>query len=251
MFDKKGVDPKWDEAELVPQLSLDCVIFGFNEGVLSCLLLKWKGTDEWSLPGGVVRQVESIDDAATRVLKERTGLDKIFLNQFYAFGKVKRYENTAIRKKLSHLVPEKLWYDRAISIGYYSLVNFAAVSPNPDELTEACVWWDLKDLPELLFDHREILDKALHSLRRELSFQPVGFNLLPEKFTMPELMRLYEAILDRKMDPRNFQKKILKTGILNRLDEVKKGVAHKSPFLYSFDKDRYEAVLNEGGLFMQ
>jgi 8-oxo-dGTP diphosphatase len=249
MFKEKPISEESTDLDLIPQLSLDCVIFGFHEGMLKCLLLKWKGTQDWSLPGGLIRQTESIDAAATRVLKERTGLGEIFLNQFHTFGKVKRYDKNLLQQKLEHIIDVHLWYERAISIGYYALVNFSEVSPNPDQFTDECVWWELNDLPHLLFDHREIIHKALQSLRKELSYQPVGYNLLPIKFTMPELMRLYEAILDRKIDPRNFQKKILKSGIVDRLDEVKKGVAHKSPYLYSFNKKKYEEVLGEGGLF--
>lgn len=249
MFKEKPATQAFPEMDLIPQLSLDCVIFGFHEGMLKCLLLKWKGTQEWSLPGGLILQTESVDGAATRVLKERTGLGEIFLNQFHTFGKVKRYDKKLLEQKLKHIIDVHIWSERAISIGYYALVNFSAVSPNPDQFTDECVWWELKDLPDLLFDHREIIDKALQSLRRELSYQPVGYNLLPKKFTMPELMRLYEAILDRKIDPRNFQKKILKSGIVDRLDEVKKGVAHKSPYLYSFNRKIYEEVLGQGGLF--
>lgn len=238
-----------ENSGLVPQLTLDCVIFGFHEGAIKVLLLKWKRTDYYSLPGGTVRQEESLDDAAIRVLKERTGLDKIFLRQFYTFGKVERYDREEIKAKLAHLLDPALWYERPISVGYYALVDFEEVFPNADALSESCDWWDLGEVPELLFDHQEILEKALHALRLELSFQPVGLNLLPEKFTMPDMMRMYEAILGKKIDPRNFQKKILKSGIVIKLDEVKKGVAHKSPFLYRFDANKYEEVLKEGGLF--
>lgn len=238
-----------DNMELVPQLTLDCVIFGFHEASLKVLLLKWKDTDYFSLPGGAVKQIESLDDAAIRILKERTGLDRIFLRQFHTFGKVERYDREEIKQKLSHLVNPDLWYKRPISVGYYALVDYEEVFPNPDSLSESCAWWDLNEIPELLFDHNEILEKALHALRLELSFQPVGLNLLPEKFTMPDMMRMYEAILGKKIDPRNFQKKILKSGIVIKLDEVKKGVAHKSPFLYKFDEIKYAEVLKEGGLF--
>ncbi|EOZ93613.1 putative Nudix-like regulator [Indibacter alkaliphilus LW1] len=233
----------------IPQLSLDCVIFGFHDSSLKVLLLKWKDIGEWSLPGGYIKQTESVDDAAIRVLKERTALDKIFLRQFYTFGKVKRYDNELIKKKLAHLVSDHIWLDRVVSVGYYALVDYEKVFPTPDRFTESCDWVDLDDVPELLFDHNEILTKALKALRLELSFQPIGLNLLPDKFTMPDMLRMYEAILDKKIDPRNFQKKILKTGIVIRLPEVKKGVAHKSPYLYKFDKKRYTEVLEEGGLF--
>ncbi|MCH6201840.1 NUDIX domain-containing protein [Aquiflexum sp. LQ15W] len=240
----------FDNNEVFPQLSLDCVIFGFHDGTLKVLLLKWKASEYWSLPGGWIWQREDIDDAAIRILQERTGLDHIFLRQFYTFGKTKRYDSQELANMLSYIIDPKAWFERTISIGYYALVDYAAVFPNPDDFTEECKWWDLEVVPELLFDHNEILKKALHSLRLELSYQPVGYNLLPEKFTMPEMMKMYEAILGRKIDPRNFQKKILHSGIVTKLDEVKKGTAHKSPYLYKFDQQKYQEVLEDGGLFI-
>ncbi|TVP50543.1 MAG: NUDIX domain-containing protein [Mongoliibacter sp.] len=236
-------------SDIIPQLSLDCVIFGFHDSTLKVLLLKWKNSEEYSLPGGFIKQSESIDAAAVRVLNERTALDKIFLRQFHTFGKVRRYDNDVIRQKLSHLIEEPIFHERVVSVGYYALVDYEKVFPNPDIFTEKCEWVDIDEVPELLFDHNEILNKGLKSLRLELSFQPVGLNLLPDKFTMPDMQRMYESILGKKIDPRNFQKKILKTGIVIRLDEVKKGVAHKSPYLYQFDEKRYKEVLEEGGLF--
>lgn len=246
---KRPIDMDFDNMEVFPQLSLDCIIFGFNDGALKVLLLKWKETEYWSLPGGLLRKRESLDDGASRILHERTGLMKIFLRQFYTFGKIERYNKEDLSAKLSNIIDPISWYERVISIGYYALVDYASVFPNPDIFTDECRWWDLNEVPELLFDHNEILKKALHSLRLELGYQPVGLNLLPEKFTMPEMMRMYEAILGRKIDPRNFQKKILHSGIVIKLNEVKKGLAHKSPNLYKFDKEKYQEVLEDGGLF--
>jgi hypothetical protein len=236
-------------ADVVPQLSLDCVIFGFSAGQLKVLLVKWRGTVYWSLPGGLVRQTESLEDAATRILTQRTGLENIFLRQFYTFGDIPRYDKQVVSDRLSALIPVSMWYDRAISVGYYALVDFAKVHPTADELSDSCDWKDLDEVPELLFDHSVILKTALDYLRKAIVYQPVGLNLLPDKFTMPEMMRLYEAILGRKIDPRNFQKKILKSGVVTKCDEVRKGTAHRSPYLYSFDRVRYEEVLQSGGLF--
>ena len=237
------------QAEAVPQLTLDCVIFGFHEGHLKVLLVRWKGTQYWSLPGGVVRKTESLDDSATRILRQRTGLAEIFLKQFYTFGATNRYDTREIARKLVGVIPEEYWYERAISVGYYALVDFAHVFPNPDDMSDACQWHGLESVPQLLFDHHAILEKALECLRRELSYQPIGLNLLPEKFTMPEMLRMYEAILARKIDPRNFQKKILNSGIVVKHNEVRKGKAHKAPNLYSFDRERYFGKLESGGLF--
>ena len=129
-------------------------------------------------------------------------------------------------------------------------MDYAAVFPNPDEFPDECKWWDLEEVPILLFDHNEILKKALHSLSLELGYQPVGTNLLSEKFKMSEMMRMYEAILGRKIDLRNFQKKILPSGIVTKLSEVKKEVAHKSSFLYSFDIKKNQEDLENVGLFI-
>lgn len=129
-----------------------------------------------------------------------------------------------------------------------ALVDYSKVTPTPDAYTDECKWRDLGDLPQLLFDHNHIVKVALQALRTQLSWQPVGYNLLPEEFTLPELQRLYETILGRTLDPRNFQRKILGLAIVERLDARKKGVAHKAPYLYRFNKDRYQEILTEGNL---
>jgi 8-oxo-dGTP diphosphatase len=234
--------------QLMPQLTLDCVILGFHKEQLRVLLLRWKGTQEWSLPGGPIWQTESVDAAAYRILKERTGLDQIFLQQFQIFGEVTRYNLPEIKTKLQHLITPDKWYHRAVSIGYYALVDYSKVSPMPDLFTDECQWCDVKEIPNLLFDHNLIIQSALKALRMQLSWQPIGLNLLPEEFTMPELQRLYETILDRPLDPRNFHRKITSLGILERLEERRKGGAYKSPYLYRFNKEKYQAVLQEGNL---
>lgn len=233
---------------LVPQLTLDCIILGFHQGQLKVLLLRWKGTREWSLPGGPIQQDESVDAAAYRVLKERTCLDQIFLKQFHVFGELQRYDKSEIQEKLKHVIHPELWYERAISIGYYALVDYSKVSPTPDRYTDECRWWDIQDVPDLLFDHNHMIEVALQALRIELNLQPVGYNLLPDQFTMPELQRLYETILGKPLDPRNFYKKMMGLSILERLKERRKGGAHKSPYLYRFNPEQYEAVLKEGNL---
>lgn len=245
---KTDEQPDENQFSLLPQLTLDCIILGFHEDQLRVLLLRWKGTVEWSLPGGPVRKNESVDAAAYRILKERTGLDQIFLQQFHVFGDVVRYDREEVKEKLKHVMDPDKWYERAVSIGYYALVDYSKVTPMPDALTEECQWWDIKHVPQLLFDHNHIISVALHALRIQLNWQPVGYNLLPEQFTMPELQRLFETILGRTLDPRNFQRKILALGIVERLDTRRKGGAHKAPYLYRFNKDQYEAMLTEGNL---
>jgi 8-oxo-dGTP diphosphatase len=136
--------------------------------------------------------------------------------------------------------------DRTVSIGYYALVEYSLVSPTPDYFSEECRWWDIHEVPSLLFDHDLMVERALHTLRLQLHYQPIGYNLLPEKFTMPELQRLYETIIGKPLDRRNFQKKILGLGYLQRLEERKTIGAHKSPYLYQFDKQQYDKALEEG-----
>lgn len=244
----RAESPSENQFPLLPLLTLDCIIIGFHEDQLRVLLLRWKGTQEWSLPGGPVRKNESVNAAAYRILKERTGLDQIFLQQFHVFGEVVRYDREEVKQKLKHVVDPEKWYERAVSIGYYALVDYSKVTPMPDAFTEECQWWDIQEIPPLLFDHNHMIAVALQALQIQLSWQPVGYNLLPEQFTMPELQRLYETILGRTLDPRNFQRKILSLGIVERLEARRKGGAHKAPYLYRFAKAQYEAMLTEGNL---
>jgi ADP-ribose pyrophosphatase YjhB (NUDIX family) len=234
----------------LPSLSVDCVIFGFHENQLKVLLLKIKNAKEWALPGGFILKNEAVSESAKRVLKERTGLTEIFLQQFDVFGEPKRSDANFHRKVLKKLgieIGKNHWlFRRFVTIGYYALVEYSYVNARPDSFSDQCAWRDVNELPELMMDHGQILAKGLETLRRDLSYHPVGYNLLPEKFTMPELQKLYETILDKKLDRRNFQRKILSYGILKRLNEVKKGVAHKAPYLYSFNLPKYQQALTEG-----
>jgi 8-oxo-dGTP diphosphatase len=230
---------RYGEKVFLPHLSVDCVILGFHENQLNVLLLKWND-GPWCLPGGFVMHDESIDDSAIRTLKERTGLDNIYLQQFHTFG-------DPLREKGKKVPDAKSWMNkRFISIGYYALVEFSKVAPNPDLLSMECRWWDINQLPHLIYDHKQIIDKAHEALRLDLNDHPVGYNLLPEKFTMPELQKLYETILGETLDRRNFQKRMLSLDILERLKERKTGGAHKAPYLYRFDKRKYERALKQG-----
>ena len=229
----------------IPQLSIDCVIFGFHQNQLKVLLLQWKDTLRWSLPGGFIFHDEHIGEAAVRILSSRTGLKDIYLQQFAAFGDPSRNKATHGSRKIEQKT--KGWLkERFITLGYWAIVNFSEVTPMPDEFSVDCKWWDINKVPKLILDHNEILREALNSLRRNLSEYPVGRNLLAEKFTMPELQTLYETILSKKLDRRNFQKKILSLDILQKLKERKSGVAHKAPFLYRFDDRKYQKAMKQG-----
>ena len=156
----------------------------------------------------------------------------------------------ALFDKLNVTNSEATWLaERTISIGYYALVDFSEATPVPDFLSEECRWWDVSERPPLLFDHDDMIEKALQTLQRQLYYQPIGLNLLPEKFTMPELQRLYESVLGRTLDRRNFQKKMQKLGIIERLPERRTGGAHRSPYLYRFHRERYEQAMTEGLAF--
>jgi 8-oxo-dGTP diphosphatase len=227
-------------------LSIDCVIMGFHDDQLKVLLLKWKENGQWCLPGGFVRKEDSLDEAAIRILRERTGLQDIYLQQFHTFGDPTRERNKEQFLWPRSMPPGSWLHDRFISIGYYSLVEFSQVTPQADLLTDECHWCDIHAVPSLIYDHNTIVDMALETVRQRLNDYPVGLNLLPARFTMPELQQLYETILDMPLDRRNFQKKMLAFGILERLDERKTGGAHKAPYLYRFDRGKYKKALKQG-----
>lgn len=233
-----------------PGLSVDCVIFGFHENELKVLLLKMKHTSKWALPGGFVLKEEHVDLAAIRVLENRTGLQNIFLQQFYTFGDPARHDHELdlelFKQSGRDPVKEHWFLQRFVTVGYYALIEFSKADPRPDTLSDACEWKSIDDLPDMILDHRKILEKAHETIRFHLNYQPIGYNLLPAKFTMPELQKLYETILGKPLDRRNFQRKMLAYGILKDLGERRKGGAHKAPYLYSFDLKNYNAALKKG-----
>ncbi|MFH6948465.1 NUDIX domain-containing protein [Flavobacterium sp. FlaQc-51] len=232
-------DAAWEK--YIPTLSIDCVIFSFHETELQVLTVKMKDQDLWGLPGGYVQKEENVDDAAIRILKDRTGTENIYLQQFYTFGNLKRSESAF------EDYADSLWnIQRFVSIGYYALAEYSQVSLVIDEYSSACEWKSIENLPVFMMDHRTIFDKALLTLREQLNNHPIGYNLLPEKFTMPELQKLYEIILGKKLNRGNFYRKILRYDILTKLDESRKGGAHKAPDLYSFDLEKYNIALKEG-----
>lgn len=233
-----------------PGLSIDCVIFGFHDNQLKVLLLKTQYNDKWALPGGFVSVDEDIDQAAVSVLRRRTGLDGIFLRQFSTFGNVNRNDKQFSNDVLNfYSIPleEGKWYtNRFVTVGYYALVDFFKAVPQTLSKNEIADWIEHNEVRELILDHNEILEKALQTLRMELNLMPIGYNLLPEKFTIPEIQKLYETILGRKLDRRNFLRKITSIGILIKLDEKKPNGAHKAANFYSFDKEKYDQVLKNG-----
>ena len=222
----------------MPGLAVDTVIFGFHEKQLKVLLLQYENTKLFALPGGFIRKQENLNDAAWRVLADRTGLQNIYLEQFYTFGDYARFDTQAMQQimKGKGLKPTKdHWLlGRFVSVGYYALVDHTKAVPIPDALADACAWYDFNHLPTLMQDHTAIIQKALAALRENLDKKLIGFNLMTETFTMGELQTLYETILGQPLRRTSFQRKMLQLHILERVAKKWTGGAHKAPYLYRF-----------------
>lgn len=213
-----------------PSVTTDCVIFGFDGSNLKVLLVQrgiepYKG--RWAFPGGFLRMDESAEEGALRELREETGLQGAYIKQFHTFSDPKRDPR-----------------ERVITIAYYALVKLQNVIGGDDAAQAR--WFALNEVPSLAFDHDQILRRAEQELRKQIHFEPIGFELLPEKFTMKELQQLYEAILNVKFDRRNFYNKMLHLGILTQLDETVKNSPKKEAFLYRFNPEMYEEMKNKG-----
>jgi ADP-ribose pyrophosphatase YjhB (NUDIX family) len=230
--------PTAAERPYLPHIAYDSVIFGFAEGSLKILIMEYHNTGWHALPGGFVQPDEDLDAAVHRGLRERTGLDRIYLEQFHTFGSVDRYRPEVMRTILEasgFSVEEYRWMlDRFISVAYYALINHAEVTPRPDALSDSIDWYPVDALPSLILDHEHIVAKALETLRTNLDRKVVGVNLLPQRFTMKELQHVYEAILGEPLRRTSFQRKMLGLGILERHEKRYSGGAHKAPYLYSF-----------------
>lgn len=239
---------KFDDGSYISHLSIDCVIFGYSDKELKVLISKFKfGKGSWSLPGGYILKTEGIDKAASRILKERTGLENIYLEQFRVFGNENRIVNSryreTIKSELTKFDDQRFdaratdWLtSRFVCIGYYALVDITKVNPQTGEFDEYLEWRTVRDIPEMIHDHGEILTAALEALRQHLDQKLIGFNLLPETFTMREIQELYEAVYNRPFVITNFQKKMLDLNVLERLEKKFTGAANKAPYLYRFKK---------------
>lgn len=217
-------------------VAVDCIVFGYDisEKELKLLLIKrsfnpMKGC--WSLAGGFVKESESLDEAASRILRTHTGLEKIYLKQSYSYGETDRDPG-----------------DRVISSAYYALIAIRDINTELAERTKAH-WSPIDRLPDLIFDHKRMVHKALSDLQDQIKVKPVGFELLPVKFTLVQLQDLYEAIYQKKIDKRNFRKKIMSLGILEKLDEKEKETSKKGAYYYQFNKVRYEKLARNGEYF--
>ncbi|HSP40442.1 MAG TPA: NUDIX domain-containing protein [Gillisia sp.] len=212
-------------------VATDCIIFGFDEGKLKLLIFRrrvepLKG--EWSLIGSFVKLNEDVDKAAQRVLKEITGLKDVFMEELKVYGAANRDPGY-----------------RCVTIGQYALIR---INDYDRELVEkhGAHWYDIDEVPKLVLDHGQMVKDALERLKRKARYQPIGFELLPEKFTIPQLQQLYEAIYQKELDPRNFRKKVLSHNVLVKLDEKDKTTSRRGAFLYQFDHENYNRLLKSG-----
>ena len=229
---------EFSSKDWLPGISVDCVLFCFHENQLKYLTLKFLNSDVWSLPGGVVGIKEGINDAAKRVLNERTGLSGIFLEQFYCFGEFGRNVNARLEfeKIKSNILRTKDDLDwissRFITLGYLAVVDYSKVNVSPGDISDQFLWQDVTEYRQLFLDHNEIVAKALVKLRECLDTKLIAFSLLPETFTMSEIQQVYETILGTSIVRTNFQRKILSLDILERIEKKYSGGAHKAPYLY-------------------
>ncbi len=236
-----------------PAFSVDCVIITFHEKKLKVLLNKFDFIDKWMLPGGWVQKDEDIDIAALRILKERTGLENVYLMQFHCFGKANRTnleENKMILEALGELPDEmlKLFVTRFISVGYFALVKYDNIIIE-DRKSDIYQWVDLDNIPKLYTDHNYIIDKAINIIKLLIDYLPIGYRLLPEKFILPDLRAIYEGILGEPIDKRNFQKKMLSSGLIRRLDERKEVSTYPNPYFYVFNKEKFSNCFNFSEIF--
>lgn len=241
------------EKDFLPNLSIDSVIFGYHSKELKVICSRIEGMNDWSLPGGHVRKDEAIEEAAYRILEERTGVKGLFLKQFHTFGDKERSlrqtdYNLHLHTLKSSDVKKINWIytNRFVSVCYYALTEFYKVIPQPGFFDSQCSWFQIHQLPSLILDHEKIIQEALKTLRHQLHYEPIGLNLLPKKFTLPELQALYETLLAKKLDQRNFTKKLLSLSIIVKLNEKRDIGGHRAPTLYKFNKHAYNQALHNG-----
>ena len=237
------------KTDLNPNNSVDCVIFGFDFEQIKVLLIDrgqnlGNSKNLRALPGNLIYEEEDLDEAAYRVLEELTGIKDIYLEQVGAFGNPNRVNKESDREWLKSIRDEP--NARVITAAYYSLVKIDDFIPKPHSFAKKAEWISITEINELAFDHFEILQVAKEKLKQKIKIQPIGFNLLPEKFTLSQLHKLYECILEKPLDKRNFRRKIQKLNILTNLKEKQRGVPHKPSQLYKFNEENYQLLTQNG-----
>jgi 8-oxo-dGTP diphosphatase len=236
-----------------PNLTLDCAIFGYHEGEMKLLLVKNKIITKWCLPGGYIKKTESLEEGASRITLERTGLDGLFLKQFKAFSKLGRntswpwFDEGDFFKLTGVKSVNDTWLSgETVSIGFYAITDIVNATPMADLVSSECSWFPIDNLPDLAFDHNEIASDALFSMRIDLYHFPIGKNLLQPKFTLKEIKTLYEVLSGKTLNPTNFPNKLISLDIISKLDEKRNIGAHRSPTYYKFNEEVYEKALKEG-----
>jgi ADP-ribose pyrophosphatase YjhB (NUDIX family) len=240
------------EEDYMPGLAINCIVFGYHNRELKVLCIHQEALSKWYLPSGHIKKDEGIDQAAHRILKQRTGVTNLFLKQFKTFGDedgtLTDLDLLAELNKLPPPIPEKIsWMvnKRFVTICYYALVEFSKVIPQVDFFSTEWTWADVQALPPFILGNQQMVTEALRTLRRELHCEPIGMNLLPEKFTIAEIQALYETILNRKLDNRNFVKKLVSLEILRKTDEKRSIGGHRSPTLFKLNKRAYNKALKQ------
>ena len=229
------------QSKLNPHISVDCVVFGFDSKQLNVLLVKREQIDndvepgKMKLPGSPITDAEDLDKSAYRILREHTGLDRIFLKQFAVLSSPERLQPLSDLEWLRKT--SGIFVERMVTVAYYSLIKIEDIAGLP--LSESSHWVNVDNIPQLTFDHNEIVQKAIEQLRREMLTEPVGFELLPKKFTVNQLQTLHEVLLGQSLDNRNFRKKISTLKYIVPLNEYEKGNGHKPARFYRFDKKLY------------
>jgi 8-oxo-dGTP diphosphatase len=216
-----------------PALTVDCIVFGLDaQQELKVMLIQrdippFQG--QWAIPGGFVRMDETLEQAALRELQEETGIHDVYLEQLYTFGGLGRDPR-----------------DRTVTVAYYALINLAEQKIKAATDARDANWFSLSKIPQLAFDHDQILQTAIARLRSKIRYEPIGFELLPKKFTLTQLQKLYEIVLDRQLDKRNFRKKILSMDLLIDTNDLEQGVSHRAAKLYRFDENKYLELKQNG-----
>jgi len=236
-----------------PNITVECTIFGYHEGQLKVLLGKNKIVTMWCLPGGYVRKDESLDQAAARLTVERTGIQNLFLKQFKTFGDPGRTDarGAVDLEKLFELtglrLNDKTWLSgETVSVGFYAISDIVHAIPKADFASSECKWFPVNKLPELAFDHKEIIREALHTMRIHLYHYPIGKNLLRDRFTLKDIKLFYEAMSGKKLHVSNFPSKLIALGLIKKTNKKKSIGAHRAPTFYQFDKRAYANALKEG-----